>query len=205
MRGKNTEIISIINAENLAAGGHYGAIIYKPSAISSLLNNTKVSFIPSVASLIFLVTAGGGTQDLKLSNILQSRIDFSLPTTTSFIMANSGNTQTDPIGYVSLSGPGHHLIAQAIINHTSTLILPSSSVLMSVKLPTNNSLFAWPGIYTLKFVYSYSGSDKLTTITKSFVYINLLLVALLVVILIVLAFVIRLLIRLRRRKHNKKL
>jgi len=199
-----TVLINIVNAQNLAAGGHYGAIIYKPSAISSYLTNTKINFIPSVASLIFLVTAGGGIQNLHLSNILQSSISLSLPETTSFIMANSGNTQSDPIGYVSLSGPGHHLIAQAIINHTSALILPSSSILMSVNLPTHNSLFTLPGIYTLKLVYGHSGSSKLTSISKSFLYINLPLIVLLVIILIVLVLVIRMTIRKRRRKKNNR-
>jgi hypothetical protein len=199
-----TVLVNIVNAENLAAGGHYGAIIYKPSAISSLLNNVKVNFIPSVASLIFLVTAGGGTQNLHLSNILQSRISFSLPKTTSFIMANSGNTQTDPIGYIKLSGPGHNLIAQAIINHTSALILPSSSVLMSVNLPTHSSFFTLPGIYSLKLVYGHSGSNNLTSISKSFLYINLSFIVLLIIVLIVLVLIIRFIIRKYRRKKNNK-
>jgi hypothetical protein len=201
-----TEQINIIYTESLAAGGHYGAIIYTPSAIVGVNNNAKISVIPSVASLIFLTTAGGGTQHLHLSNILQSKVSFSLPKTTSFIMANSGNTQSTPVGYVSLSGPGHNLVAQAILNHNSLLVLPSSSILMSVSLPTHSMFFTVPGVYTLKFVYGYAGSSKLTTVSKSFLYINLLLIIFLIIVLIALVLVIRMLIhKQRRKKNNKKL
>jgi hypothetical protein len=200
------EQVSIVNTTILAAGGHYGAIIYTPEAINNINNNVKISYIPTVASLIFLSTAGGGTQDLQLSNILQSKLSFSLPKTTSFIMANSGNTQSTPIGYIKLSGPGHNLVSQAILNHTSTLVLPSSSILMSINLPTKSSLFTLPGIYTLKFVYGYSGSNKLLTISKSFLYLNLYLIIFVIIVLIFLILVIRSLIRKRRRqKHKRKI
>ena len=197
------EQVSIVNTENLAAGGHYGAIIYTPEAINNVNNNVKISYIPTVASLIFLSTAGGGTQDLHLSNILQSKLSFSLPKTTSFIMANSGNTQSTPIGYIKLTGPSDDLIAQAILNHTSTLVLPSSSILMSVNLLTQSSFFTLPGIYTLKFVYGYDGSSKLATISKSFTYINLFLIAFVIIILIILIIIIRIIVRRHRRKKKR--
>jgi hypothetical protein len=198
-----TEQINILGTESLAPGGHYGAIEYTPTAVVGV-NNTKISTTPSVASLIFLTTAGGGTQNLHLNNILQSKLSFSLPKMTSFIMANSGNTQSTPIGYVSLSGLGHNLVAQAILNHNSLLVLPSSSILMSTSIPTHSTFLTLPGIYTLKFVYGYTGSSKLTTVSKSFLYINLFLIAFLIIVLIALVLVIRLLIRKHRRMKKNR-
>lgn len=190
--------INILNAESLAAGGHYGAIVYTASAIATTNSNTKVSLIPSVASLIFLVTAGGGTQSLRLSNILQNDVSLSLPKTVSFIVANSGNTQSTPIGYVNVSGAHNHLLTQSVLNNTSLLVLPSSSILMSVNLHESSHWLAWPGMYHLKIVYSYAGSTVLTSVTKNFLYINVPMIVLLLVTVAVIFLIIK------KIKHKRK-
>lgn len=200
---KFNEQVTISNTLSLAPGGHYGAVVYTPDPISTPNSPTKIGLTPSVASLIFITTAGGGTQHLSISNILQSDISVSLPRILSFIVANSGNTQSTPIGYVKLIGPGNKLIAQNDINNTSSLVLPSSSILMNVNLSTHGSFSTKSGIYKLQIVYGYAGSSKLTSLTKSFLYINIPLLLTQVAVIILLFLVIWKILKIWHRRQLK--
>ena len=181
--------INISNANSLAPGGHYGAIIYTPQVLGNS-SITKIDLVPSVASLVFLTTASGGYQTLTLNNIQLSRFTLSLPRTVSFIVNNSGNTQSTPIGYAKVISPYGQLQAQQVLNHNSLMVLPDSSILMTVNLPAYGSLWSLPGMYNLKITYGYSGSATLSTVSYRFFYLSPLLAGLLLVVLIIIIFIV---------------
>ncbi len=176
--------VTIDNVSSMAAGGHYGAVVY--SAVNpESTNNANVSLVPSVASLIFLSTASGGTQKLQISNLQLGRVSLSLPQSTSLVIANSGNTQSTPIGYISLLAPGNGLLAQSVLNNSSLMVLPDSSQLFNVNLQNTKNFWALPGIYDARIVYGYSGSKQLAVYNFRFLYLNPMM--LLIVILLIIA------------------
>jgi hypothetical protein len=120
-------------------------------------------------------------------------------------MANSGNTQATPIGYVKLTSSGSKLVAQNDLNNTSTLVLPSSSILMNVSLSTHSSFFTETGIYHMKIYYGYAGTNKLASIDKTFLYLNLPLLLIQVAVLLIIIWLARYIVRflIRRRRHEQ--
>jgi hypothetical protein len=196
--------VSIDNANQLASGGHYGAVIYSPEDVATLPGTNNVKFAPAIASLIFLATAGSGTQELHISNISEGKLAFSLPSSLSFVVANSGNTQSTPIGYMKLVGPNNKLLAQNIINPNSDLVLPDSSILTTVNLHVNTTLFSRSGRYKMVIVYGYSGGGSLKSVTSSMIFINVPQILLIIVVVVGLIWVIRLRQKYRRNHPKPK-
>lgn len=168
--------IHLNNLTSLAAGGHYGAILFSPERSLSNGSKTRISINSAAASLIFLTTASGGTQSIRLLPFSVSRIRFSLPLTNYIAFKNTGNTQTAPQGQLSLYGPRGALAGTSVLNPGSGLVLPDTSRPYTVALPLAHTKLAWPGIYRLQLQYRDGLQTRLATTNLSFVYINLWLV-----------------------------
>ena len=182
--------VNINNVSQLSAGGHYSALIFTPFIAISGATHNQVNLQPSVASLIFLTTASGGVQGVKLGGLSMASIGFTLPSNVYVLLTNTGNTQIIPRGSVTLKGPTSNLITQSIINSNSGLILPNTSRLFNETLTSSHDLFKLAGIYHLQLIYRVDGSSNFQTATKSFLYINpLIFVFLLLIILIIRFFV----------------
>jgi hypothetical protein len=165
-------VITLNSLDQLAPGGHYGAILFRPE--SRVSGNTKeVSIRSAIASLIFLKTASGGTQTLSLLPFSVNFLRFTLPANNYIVFNNVGNTQAAPVGQLSLYGPTGSLLSTTVLNPGSGLILPGSSRLFTITLPLHRTLFAWPGMYRLKLQYRNSSQTTFTTVTKRFLFINL--------------------------------
>jgi hypothetical protein len=150
--GKSQSVIATIGSLNLMArGGHYGALIYDIGAITATGTRSQIDNNPVVSTLIFLSTAGQGTQTLHLSQPLTSSLYIHPPQSIQFVLANIGNTQTTPRGYIT-EDKGSKEISRGIINSGSGLVLPGSARLFSVNLKTETSDF-WGGSYRLIIHY----------------------------------------------------
>jgi hypothetical protein len=165
--------ISLDNVNKLAAGGHYGAVLFSPETLAASLSGTKISVQSAVASLIFLKTASGGTQTLKLLPFSESAVRFNLPNTGYVVLNDAGNSQTAPQGQLTLYGPSGAIISTSVINPGSGLILPGTSRLFTIPLPFGNMRFARPGIYRMELQYRDSSQQKFTVINRSFYYVNI--------------------------------
>lgn len=200
--------VNIINANKLAAGGHFGAALFSPSSIASANSNSNVSLQSSVASLIFLTTASGGTQSIQLLPLKVGDVRFSMPSINYLVFQNNGNTQTSPYGQITLFNPKGQILATKEINTGSGLILPGDSRLFQLDFHNISlSKFTLPGIYKLKIEYKDSGSSQFSTVTKSFLYLNWWVIipglVILVLILILLVLVTRIFLKLPIRPKNK--
>jgi hypothetical protein len=169
-----TETVNILiaNLTKLSAGGHYSALLFTPSVTHLNTGTNQVSLQPSVASLVFVTTASGGFQSIKLAGLSIPRVVFNLPETLNTTLSDTGNTQLVPRGVVKLIGSKSKLISQEILNPDSGLILPGTSSLFSSPLTTHKDLFRLPGIYHIQLTYFIAGSATSQTVTKSFIYIN---------------------------------
>jgi hypothetical protein len=172
---KTTEKVAVtLNSVNkLAAGGHYGAILFSPESLVASLSNTRVSIHSAVASLLFLKTASGGTQTLRLLPFSEGAVRFTMPSSNYIVFSDTGNTQTAPEGQLTLYGPSGGIISTTVINPGSGLILPGTSRLLTTALPLPNMRFARPGIYKVVLEYRNSSQTTFTVTTRSFYYINL--------------------------------
>ena len=175
----------------LAPGGHYGAVLFSPESVAPEGGRSKVSLQSAVASLIFLKTAGGGVQRLQLLPLKLSSVGFTLPGTVYVDFKNTGNTQTAPQGQLTLFGPTGAITSTTVLNAGSGLILPGSSRLFTVQLPGTSPLHGLPGKYRLELRYHADGQAGLTTISRSFYYINLAVILPALVLLLILAWLLK--------------
>jgi len=165
--------ITLEHVDKLAAGGHYGAVLFSPSPATAVGAHTKVTIHSAVASLIFLKTASGGTQTLQLAPFSVSPIRFSLPATNYIAFKNTGNTQSAPQGQLTLYGPNGSIVSTTVLNPGSGLVLPGTSRLFTITLPAINQLLARPGVYRLELQYRDSSQSTFSVVNKRFFYPNL--------------------------------
>jgi hypothetical protein len=151
--------------------------------------------------LVFTATNGSGTQLLSVTKPSQSIAWFHLPSTINLFIANSGNTQSTPQGYITLSSSKGKLLSRTILNTGSALILPGSTRLLESQLITHHTPL-WPGFYHLTLVYGHAGSSSLQTQKSTFLYVGKLTISILVSIVVI---VFGWLLRRGRSKRNYRL
>ena len=170
-----SEKVAVIlsNLDQLAPGGHYGAVLFSPQSVVAGGGSSKVSLQSAVASLIFLKTASGGTQQLRLLPLNLDTLRFGLPSSLYVDFTNTGNTQTAPRGQLTLFGPTGTIVSTTVLNTGSGLILPGSSRLFTVDMFRPSPLHALPGKYRLELRYRTDGQARLTVVSRTFYYVNL--------------------------------
>ena len=183
--------VDILNAAKLAPGGHYGAILFSPESVFASAGSDRVNLETSVAGIVFLTTATGGTMNINANLSHISSVLFSLPGSEYVAFSNTGNTQTVPQGQMTLYGLGGKVLGAADINTASGLVLPEGSRIFNVTLPPSNSWYLLPGIYHVKLTYKDSGQTAFKTIDQSFIYINWLIIALFIVIVLLAILIVR--------------
>ena len=167
-----TVTFTITGANTLAAGGHYGAIIYKVLGPNLTPYNT-VTVNQAVTTLVFLTTASQGTQELSLTSPPFGRYLSSFPSSVDAVFANNGNTQTAARGLIQVVDSKAKLVSKGILNADSGLILPDSKRLFTVTLQPQTTNYLWPGLYTARILYHYEGQAKLSEVDETFLYISI--------------------------------
>lgn len=182
--------ITIQNATKLAPGGHYGAILFSPQSAFTTTGNNRVNLNTSVAGLVFLTTAHGGTYGISASMSHVSPIRFSMPNSVYLVFNNIGNTQTIPQGQLTLYGPHSKILGTQVVNSSSGLILSGGSRIFQVQLPLAHPWYTPSAIYHFTLQYKDSQDTNFKTLNQSFVYINWKVAALVVVGLTVIIYVL---------------
>jgi len=172
--------ISILNANQLAVGGHYSAILFK-AAGSTNAHGNKVIINQAVSTLVFLSTYGQGTQTAALTTPVIGSLFTSFPQTINAVFSNTGNTQTTPSGYLQILDSSSRVVSQGQININSSLILPNSKRLFPLPL-TQIKKHLWPGVYTLRIYYRHGNQNSYSLYQHRFLYVNGVLVLIIVVV-----------------------
>lgn len=181
--------VSIKNTDKLAPGGHYGAILFSPQSAFSNTGNNRVNLNTSVAGLVFLTTAQGGTYGISASIAHISPIQFTLPSNAYLVFKNTGNTQTIPQGQLTLYNPRKQVLSTQVVNSASGLVLSGGSRIFQSALPPNATWHTLPGIYHFTLEYKDSQDARFKTIDQSFLYINWKVLLLTIAVLLVLIYV----------------
>jgi hypothetical protein len=181
--------VTVTNANQLAVGGHYAAIVFQAGG-QAKSGGANVNINEAVSSLVFVSTYGQGTQSLSLGSVGLSRFNLNFPTSVSAVLSDSGNTQTSPVGYIKIVNAHGAVISRSQINTNSNLILPGSSRLFNFGV-TKLKKHILPGVYKLDFYYQTPGQTGYTMYTRQFIYLGWpLLIIVMAVVLLVLAFLI---------------
>ncbi|HSX37172.1 MAG TPA: hypothetical protein VLG13_03630 [Patescibacteria group bacterium] len=188
--------VQLYNLLSLSPGGHYGAVTYQVLKAGPAGPGNRVSINQILTSLVFLTTAGGGTQRLSMPPPQLSGVQYSIPSSLNLFFKDDGNTQTTPRGSVTIDrGKGSLPIATGVVNSDSALVLPGSTRLLPTPLATLGRPW-WPHEYHVHILYRTGNSTKFSTYNASFLYINPWLFAVLPVVLAMAWFVAG---RLRRK------
>jgi hypothetical protein len=180
---KQSRTVQVVlnNTDQLAPGGHYGALTYEitPSQTDPSLAANRVAFKQTIASLLFVTTKGSGSYGLRLYKPQASLAWWHAPSSYTLAFQNTGNIQLTPRGYLSINGPRGHLQAKGLINPDSGIVLPDTSRVLEVPVSRLSSSLL-PGIYTVHTYYRYDGSTDYTAATSRFLYVGPLTIIMLV-------------------------
>jgi hypothetical protein len=166
-------VITLNDVNSLAAGGHYGAVLYRVvDQPSTIKNGNRVSIQQALSTLVFATTDGRGTQGITLLKPSLSTVTFHFPQSINILFQSTGNTQITPRGTVSIIKSGSKVKLSTIVNVNSGMILPGSTRLYNTAIPTNNISW-WPARYHVQVAYRYDGQAGFKTYNTSFYYINL--------------------------------
>ncbi len=195
--------VTISNANALAPGGHYAALIYKVTSEPNSGGNT-VTIGQAVSTLIFLTTYSQGTTGLRLEPVPLPNITTTLPSTINIVLANTGNTQSVPRGYVQVTNKKGEVLTQAIINANSGMILPGGKRLFTIALKDISS----PPLvthYTVKIFYRHDGQSSYQQYAKRITVIDVRLAVVCGIILMLIAAMLTKLFWLLFHKPGKKM
>jgi uncharacterized membrane protein len=160
--------ITINGIQQLAAGGHYTAVLVQ--SVPQTPGSPTVQVKQSVASLVFLTTNGKGTYGLQVQPLRLSLAWTTTPALLNLLLKNTGNVQTTPRGYVTVVGPGNHLLSKTVLNPNSSLVLPGTTRLLQTVVPASHP---WrPGHYTVRVYYRYDNASNYTLLAVNFYYIG---------------------------------
>lgn len=164
--------VRLVDLQSLPPGGHYGAVTYQVLKAVPNGPGNKVTINQVLTSLVFLVTAGGGTQSLTLQKPVVHGVQFRIPSHFDLSFTGTGNTQTAPRGNVIIhSGNPEEPIATGILNPEGALVLPGSSRVLPTTLTTLGRPW-WPHQYHVRIQYRADSATSFQTYNASFLYIN---------------------------------
>ncbi|MBP9697663.1 MAG: hypothetical protein KBD65_00500 [Candidatus Moranbacteria bacterium] len=156
--GENLRIV-IENRENLAPGGHYGAVLFKvgdQDDASSVNNEVTVQQLVSV--LVFAKKKGGEIYNFELKDTVWPKSFFAAPSRVELRFQNTGNVHIVPRGIVTLVDPLGRKVAKGVINQESGFLLPETLRAYPTTLQGLIPIFI-PGKYTLTTAYRYDGKE----------------------------------------------
>ncbi len=149
--------VTILNSQDLAPGGHYGALVFRSTNDAALPEN-GIAIQQMLASLLFVNKLGGSKPAITLEQVKGEQQWFSPPKLT-LDFRNSGNVHITPRGYVELLDPFERVKAKGIINEASAIILPDAGRLMPVVFKPQGLLW-FPSWYTMKVAYRFDGDEN---------------------------------------------
>jgi len=161
----------ITSVNTLSPGGHYAAVVYTVVGASNA-GGATVNLQPAVSTLVFITTAGTGTQSLKLAPLTIGSFRTDVPARLNLVFTNTGNVQTAVRGYTQIYGPRGDLVSQGVLNVDSGLVLPGAERLFAARLTPQTNAPLWPGAYKVKVFYRYDGEARYTEFQQSFLLIN---------------------------------
>lgn len=153
--GSEEVAATVTNQSSLRPGGHYGAVVVSQTSGGT---GTDVTVVPSASTLVLLRKNGGEELKLELDEVKANSSLVTVPKSAQLKFKNSGNTHVVPRGTVELTNPSGHVVARAVINESSSFVLPESTRAFNLQL--SNFRQPWlPGRYKLTTNWRWDGKE----------------------------------------------
>lgn len=172
-QGKEAQIgVSILNADSLTAGGHYGAILATAlTAPNGQVVRPQVGVFAVLSSLILLVKQGGAPPALSVTKQASNGGWWRLPSLVTDQFSNDGGVHVVPRGLVEVRDPMGRVVERGAINEDSGIILPQMERKYVTPLLSLASARI-PGTYTVVLSYRFDGAAGSRTFRSSYLYLG---------------------------------
>lgn len=144
---------------SLSPGGHYAAIVFQTLPTFDSEDAEKIAFRQILSSLLFLEKTGGAVRILSLEEVAMPSFQLAMSKNLTLIFENKGNVHLTPRGVVKLQDPLGQVKTCAIINESSSLLLPGQKRDFSLALNCQPLI---PGVYTLLVEHRFDGEETFT-------------------------------------------
>lgn len=145
--------VKITNRDDLAPGGHYGAVVISTSSNNAVKSDVNIN--QQLVSLLFIKKLGGESYGLQLKSVDYKKSS-NVPQEVTTTFKSTGNVHVVPRGYVEVTDPAGKLVAKGILNQDSSLILPGSErKFVTLMQPVSSA--SKPGKYKVTVYYRYDG------------------------------------------------
>lgn len=192
--------VNISNRDDLAPGGHYGAVVVTTTPATSARSNVNIN--QQLVSLLFVKKLGGEVYGLQPEPLTYDGPGIPQQITTRF--KSTGNVHVVPRGFIEVTDPAGKQVAKGIINEDSSIILPGSTrQFVTLMQPVSDS--NKPGRYKITVNYRYDGEERFSTQSTYFTRghpVTALVVGV-ITILAMIGSITYVLFRIKRKKHPK--
>jgi hypothetical protein len=164
--------VTIQNADDLAGGGHYGAVLAAAqTAPDGPATTPRVGVNAVLSSLVLLIKQGGVVAGMGDVSHTSDGGWLSMPAHVTDRFKNNGNVHVVPRGLAIVKDSFGHEVERAAINEDSGNILPGDYRSYATTLMRLASV-SWPGQYTVTTTYRIGGVDQVSTISSTFWYLG---------------------------------
>lgn len=142
-----------VDGTQLSDGGHYATLVLTQRSDGG----SASGFQSAVAVNLFIIKNEHIRTDLELVGMTFDNPLLSLPKSASIVLRNKGNTHVIPRASIIVYD-GDDIVSKAVVNSSSTLLLPGDEQRFAVKLDTLKR-FWLPRKLTARTMYRIDGSD----------------------------------------------
>jgi hypothetical protein len=159
--------VNIQNKDSMSPGGHYGAVIFQLDRSQLTPDQTNVSFLKAVSTLVLAKKPGGGAADLKYSGMTWDGAPLALPSSVHIKLYNTGNIHTTPTGTMTLTNTLGQVVNTDKFNPDNSIILPETLRTYPISI-SHSPLQIIPGWATITLHYQVSANTPFRTVTERF-------------------------------------
>ena len=201
-QGKVEMQIKITAPKNALPGGHYAAIIFEPTADTSIAavpdKAGQSSISPRIAGLVYIVVPGDYVETANLVQFSAPNFSQSGPIDIATAIKNTSPTHIRPIGTITITNMLGDVTTVLPLEEVN--IFPDASKLYKNTIPTR-----WlAGRYRADLSAVFGTSGKVLTGTIFFTVFPVILSIYLLIFILAIAFIIKYLIK-RNLKHQQEL
>ncbi len=149
-------------------GGHYGAVLFSTEPPTVTQNQSQVSVVGLIGTLVLVSVPGDVVQKTVISTFDAPSFLVQPPVRLALTFNNLGNIHTKPTGEIRIKNMFGSLVTSLKVNEGLSNVLPQSQRKFNLAWK-----FGWQriGYYTATAIIAYGNPEQALTATRSFIII----------------------------------
>lgn len=161
-----TEAVTLTDSSNLPPGSQIANLLVAQATPAS----SRVTIGGALQLPVVTIKEAGAVARLGGARLRVPGFGWSLPTTVTTSLRNTGNVLTLPRGFVTITAPNGRLMSKGVLDDAASAISPGSSTVIAAKLAAIHTA-RWPGVYTVTLTYGLGGGQSGAVLIRHVVYI----------------------------------